>query len=87
MVGTWDNAISFIERYLSLAEEKAQVSGADRYSVIFLSPARFSPTASNVIGATWKDVAGAIQDVVGAEVIGGFGDRFLLQFAQYVHRF
>jgi hypothetical protein len=55
-----------IDKYRDLAKEKAGSLGADKYAVILLSPKR-SPPHRNVIGATWKDAAGAIQDVLEAE--------------------
>jgi hypothetical protein len=71
------------DRYCELAKAKANSLGTDKYDVIYLSPKR--EARENVIGATWKDVAGAIEDVAVDD--DSFGDRILLQYARYISRF
>ena len=75
-----------ILEYLSLARTKA---AGRPYCVIFLSPQGPSVDSPNIVAATWNDVAIAIEEVVGhtQSSSGGFGDRLLRQFAQYIRKF
>lgn len=77
-----------VTRYLNLAEAKA---AGRAFCVIFLSveqARKLSAPSPDVIVATWKDVADAIEDAVGSSsnVLGSFGDRLLMQFAQHARQ-
>jgi len=73
-----------IERYLTLARDKARVAAKKSYYVIFLSTTRSQKCADNFAAATWIDVAKAINET--ANCSGDFGDRILRQFARHVSR-